>query len=484
MIRQKKSFLFINVIFKKIDNSKTPKFYFSPEIYKYSSDKKEETKRLKKYYKTEEYDERTTFLFIVLARIYVTSNEISVRKEILKYWDDKCRKASLQKNDYNYYTNGFYNFIHEIETWAIEKEDKNLQIESIKFTNILLNAHLPRPRKLGERESDEDERVYISYETLKSLWRTIRTCIDAGDEEMFKRYWQIVNNMSSRKYESRFISKPKNFDDEKIKFLVLHFACCAYLIASKRYELLKYALDNPNKALNKKSTLYRDVMMDRLDLYSYQFCENDIICFPSFTSTSLNENLNFKPTNNSKKINNNEIEEKNFVKMIISYNPQGECIPQGLDVTNESKYSHEKEILLFPFTFLKIDKVEINTGKENDKHYIYLTIINKGDILEEGLNNNYSFKLIEDGTKLVIDKNNDLTCDNNELYYKMNFKCLKDDNNEKEKDVNIEKVEKIEIVKKDEKEKNIENVQSDIKIGKDEIEKNKKEKSISCCNII
>lgn len=234
---------FINVIFKKIDNSKTPKFYFSPEIYKYSSDKKEETKRLKKYYKTEEYDERTTFLFIVLARIYVTSNEISVRKEILKYWDDKCRKASLQKNDYNYYTNGFYNFIHEIETWAIEKEDKNLQIESIKFTNILLNAHLPMPRKLGERESDEDERVYISYETLKSLWRTIRTCIDAGDEEMFKRYWQIVNNMSSRKYESRFISKPKNFDDEKIKFLVLHFACCAYLIASKRYELLKYALE-------------------------------------------------------------------------------------------------------------------------------------------------------------------------------------------------------------------------------------------------
>ena len=178
----------------------------------------------------------------------------------------------------------------------------------------------------------------------------------------------------------------------------------AYFIGPFYYGLFKYALEHSEKALNKKVTIYRDVTMDRLDLYSYQFCENDIICFPSFTSTTLNENLNFKPTNNSKKINNNEIDEKSYIKMIISYNPQGECIPQGLDVSNESKCSLEKEILLFPFTFLKIDKVEINTGKENDKHYIYLTIINKGDILEEGLNNNYSFKLIEDGTKLVVDK--------------------------------------------------------------------------------
>ena len=45
-----------------------------------------------------------------------------------------------------------------------------------------------------------------------------------------------------------------------------------------------------------------------------------------------------------------------------------------------------------------------------------MTIINKGDILEYGLNNNYSFKLVENGTKIIIDKNNDITCDNNESY--------------------------------------------------------------------
>jgi len=128
------------------------------------------------------------------------------------------------------------------------------------------------------------------------------------------------------------------------------------------------------------------------------------------------KNLKFKSTNISKKINNDKNEEKSYIKMIISYNPKGKCVPQGLDVSNESIYSHEKEILLFPFTFLKIDKVEINTGTQNDKHYIYMTIINKGDILEYGLNKNYSFKLVENGTKIVIDKNNDIACDNNKSY--------------------------------------------------------------------
>ena len=50
--------------------------------------------------------------------------------------------------------------------------------------------------------------------------------------------------------------------------------------------------------------------MNRLDLYAYQFCEGDIICFTSFTSTTIKKNLKFKSTNISKKINklNHEIE--------------------------------------------------------------------------------------------------------------------------------------------------------------------------------
>ena len=55
-----------------------------------------------------------------------------------------------------------------------------------------------------------------------------------------------------------------------------------------------------------------------------------------------------------------------------------------------------------------------------------MTIINRGDILEDGLNNNYAFKLVENGTKIVVDENNDLKCYDNELYYKMDFKYIKE----------------------------------------------------------
>ena len=193
----------------------------------------------------------------------------------------------------------------------------------------------------------------------------------------------------------------------------------AYFIGPFYYGIYRYSLLYPKKQLKKeKKILYRDITISRLDLYSYQFCENDIICFPSFTSTTYDEKLNFKPSKNSEKINNKEIDEKSFVKMIITYNPQGVCQPQGVDISDKSHYN-EKEILLFPFTFLKIDKVEIHSGKQNDKHLIFMTIINKGDVLEYGLKNKYAFKLSENGTKIVIDYNNKSSCVNNELYYKM-----------------------------------------------------------------
>lgn len=199
----------------------------------------------------------------------------------------------------------------------------------------------------------------------------------------------------------------------------------AHFIGPFYYGIFLYALKNEKKQLKKKVTLYRDVTMDRLELYSYQFSENDIICFPSFTSTTLKKSLNFVPSKNAKKINNDQYEEKGYVKMIIRYEPHGTCQPQGIDISDESKYSDEKEILLFPFTFLRIDKVEINGGTKDDRHIIYLTIINKGDILEYGLKENYAFKLVENGTKIIIDKEHQSAYDKNESDYNMDLKYIK-----------------------------------------------------------
>ena len=198
----------------------------------------------------------------------------------------------------------------------------------------------------------------------------------------------------------------------------------AYFIGPFYYGIFRYALEHPEKQLKAKTILYRDLTLDRLDLYCYEFCENDIICFPSFTSTTIDKNLNYATTNKSNKINNNQFGQKSFVKMIITYDPKGQCQPQGLDISDKSQFSYEKEILLFPFTFFKIDKVEIRSGQVNDKHLIFMTIINKGDIIEYRLKKRYAFKLIENGTKLVIDNYNKSDCDDNEIFYKFKFKMI------------------------------------------------------------
>ena len=271
-----------------------------------------------------------------------------------------------------------------------------------------------------------------------------------------------------------------------------------YFIGPFYFALFNYALNNKEKGLNKKVLLYRDLIMDKLDFFSYIFSENDIICFPSFTSTTINENLNFKPSKNAKKINNiGNIEEKNYVKMIISYNPEGYCVPQGLDISEESKYSKEKEILLFPFTFLKIDKVEIHSGTENDKHSIYMTIINRGNKLEDALNKNHSFKLVENGTKLIIDYHNDLKCENNEIYYKMNFGDIEEEKGRKdeetvEKEKDEKKLEDIEDKKEDKYKNENSNEKEEEKEKREKIYKREEisfikkdgENNITCCCII
>ena len=342
-------------------------FFFSYKDYNYLKEKYKKIKlvtnefsKITEYLKTKHYSEEDLDMDNHLAQTplityYDYKNSFYPIHKVLAYFFDFYKS--------NFSNSYFQKAIQFINESFLESKMKNEIIDIMK--------------KLSECPPSDFPRACIEYYTGENLCYII--------------------NKALRNFEKYYVE-------------------LAHFIGPFYYGLLKYALDNPNKALNKKSTLYRDVMMDRLDLYAYQFCEGDIICFTSFTSTTIKKDLKFKSTSISKKLNNNNNEEKSYVKMIISYNPKGKCVPQGLDVSNESIYSNEKEILLFPFTFLKIDKVEINTGKQNDKHYIYMTIINKGDILEYGLNNNYSFKLIENGTKIIIDKNNDITCNNNESY--------------------------------------------------------------------
>ena len=172
----------------------------------------------------------------------------------------------------------------------------------------------------------------------------------------------------------------------------------SHFIGPFDYALFKYLKDNPDKGLNKNLTLYRDVKMSILDLYLYFLSLSDVICLASFTSTTILKNLNFESTYNAKIINNSKSSDIH-VKMIFKYKYFFGNISPGIFIKNESIYSYEEEVILFPFTMVKICKIE----KISRNYYnIYFEIVNKNKIMEFELNKKNKFYLDKVNNKIVF----------------------------------------------------------------------------------
>ena len=496
----KKGELYINLIHYDIDlkNKQNIKYYryFSVDT-------------VGGYYPFDEFDMLKTFIsklnelsFKCSYILMISGNEIEKILEEFHKYDFLIEFIIFKKKDDYDYLNNKYNKI-KIITNEFSKIRKYLQSKKFSKEDLNMDNHLPMTPLITYY--DYKKAIFPIHRILAYFFKHTRKHYYFSKEYFLKAKEFINKSVFDIEIKEKIIKIMEDlinhsgyidFPKACIKYYTGENLCYVFNKALRNFEkfyvemcyfiglfynaLFNYALDNKEKALNKKTILYRDLIMDKLDLYSYKFSENDIICFTSFTSTTLNEKLNFEQSNNAKKINKiEELEEKNYVKMIISYNPGDNCVPQGLDVSEESKFLNEKEVLLFPFTFLKIERVEMHSGTQNDKHYIYLTIINRGDILEYGLKSNYSFKLEENGTKLVVDKDNDLKCDNNELYYKMYLKEIEeikkgDRDEEPKEDSNKQKLENKE--KKEVKHKN-ENQHEEEKVKEDGKKIDEKEKT-------
>ena len=97
---------------------------------------------------------------------------------------------------------------------------------------------------------------------------------------------------------------------------------------------------------------------------------NKIICYPSFTSTSLKDNgyIPFDYDANNK-----------CVKLIIEQNNSKSVI----SINEISEHSDEMEYLFVPFSFFKITNVKQGLGTYESPHIIYLMALNSEKPIEE-----------------------------------------------------------------------------------------------------
>ena len=139
-------------------------------------------------------------------------------------------------------------------------------------------------------------------------------------------------------------------------------------IAKFIFKLYYYREKNLHK--QKKSDLYRRMYLNTKDIQIYKQSINKVICYPSFTSTSIKKD-GYMPN----KYNTYD----ELVLLIIEQNNTKSAVL----ISEFSEFTEEEEYLFLPFSFFKIKKVELKKGSKDDPHLIHLLALDSDKPIEE-----------------------------------------------------------------------------------------------------
>ena len=160
----------------------------------------------------------------------------------------------------------------------------------------------------------------------------------------------------------------------------------SWFIASIMYQLNKYGRYH---GITESKTFYRGIEMNYTDLLFYQRCKGKLFCFPSFTSTS--EKLDVASSFALNKAKNHEERQKLnlfLVIIIIHYKFEKDYMSYAIDTTQCSDFPDEMERIFLPFSFFKLNSIEINY--EYNRAFIEVDSIGRKEVLEKKINKEHS----------------------------------------------------------------------------------------------
>jgi len=200
--------------------------------------------------------------------------------------------------------------------------------------------------------NDEDEVIKYFQENTDENLELIKLFV--------KCHHNINNYVSNYTIESfyyKYLNKAlREGDFDNFRRLSSH-------ISKFIYHLLEFRKQNYQ---TNNQILYRNMYLSLEELNVYENSINKVICYPSFTSTSLYDN--FMPKN---------MPNKQLVKLIINQNNSQSVV----SISKISENPNEKEYLFLPFSFFKIQNVKLGNGKI--PHIINLLALNSEKPIEE-----------------------------------------------------------------------------------------------------
>ena len=234
------------------------------------------------------------------------------------------------------------------------------------------------------------------YEKPKFIYQNFNKIIDCihkldkdNDSDLYKQFQGLLNLNDNNQFIEKAIREYTKESDfcyllnKMMRNFESGLISLAYYMGPFLYGLNKYVKENPDFSMSHDMTLYRKFDCSKLDFYLYKINKGHIICFPSITSTSSQDG-SFTPTGYG---SGNNSEEKITIKLIIKYKHEyGNKSPgiivedkKGKDGHYLSEYTSDHEVILFPFTFMRINDISGNN--------IYLEIINRKSYIEYTLKN-------------------------------------------------------------------------------------------------
>ena len=222
----------------------------------------------------------------------------------------------------------------------------------------LINKKRPYYLNMAKELLYDDDAAMIEYFKLNTN--------ESEDElkKVFNYSHNISNYISNYTVEEFYYRNLNKFlregDFQSFRLLSNH-------ISKFIYHLYEYRKTNNQLS---STTLYRKLYMKPDEIQLYINSKGKIICYPSFTSTSLRDNI-FHP----KQDDPNTI----LVKLIIQQNNS----PSIISIGSLSKFSYEQEYLCLPFTFFRIIDVVFRIENFKSIYIIYLIALNSEKPIEE-----------------------------------------------------------------------------------------------------
>ena len=292
-----------------------------------------------------------------------------------------------------------YEFIRKYSLYKLLKSKNCNESQFLYLVKKKYPHFLPLARQLfPDKQETIDFFVKNAYESES----TVRKFIECDENILDDNIQSYIKNYTKQsfyyKYLNKFLREGK-FDA---------FRTLSSHIAKFIFKLYDYREKNIHN--QKTSNLYRRMCINKNDIKLYEQSVDRVICYPSFTSTSIGKNKFMLSEPDS---------ESNIILLIIEQNNTKSVV----SIRDFSAFKGEEEYLFLPFSFFKITKVELKQGSAKDPHIVHMIALNSDTPVEDMFYNfiqNETDNLNPEGLDFLLLTNNKTKIIFNDIYLTKN----------------------------------------------------------------